>query len=188
MTTTPIAVAALDGGGRAITVRADQNADTSVALRTSLEIGGTAVATGNPVPVAINGGSVAVSGSLPLPSGAAQETGGNLAAIAAALAAALATKPAPTATVATTQFTVGQSSTQLAGAGTMTRGWRVSNTSTGGGYIDLCWGATATAGAGFTRVYAGATDDWKGIVPPVGTAMSAIASAAGQTMTITVFN
>lgn len=54
--TTQIELAALDGGGRPITLRADQNTDTSIAMRASMEIGGSAVATANPVPVVSVGG------------------------------------------------------------------------------------------------------------------------------------
>ena len=98
-------------------------------------------------------------------------------------------KVAATATVATTPVTVGTSSVSLATAGTMTRGWRIMNTTvSGGGYVDLCWGSTCVLGSGFSRIYAGAGDDWKGIVPPAGTAMSAIASTSGQTVAITVSN
>ena len=105
------------------------------------------------------------------------------------LAGTLSQKPAATATVATTPVTVGTSSVSLASAGSMTRGWRIVNTTTSGGaYVDVCWGSNCTLGSGFTRIYAGANDDWKGIVPPAGTAMSAIASAAGQTVAITVSN
>lgn len=43
--TTQIALAALDGIGLPIILRADQNTDNSIALRTSLEAGGLAVGT-----------------------------------------------------------------------------------------------------------------------------------------------
>lgn len=133
--------------------------------------------------------------ALGAPSDAAYGGSGNASLVAALkgvyaqLAAVMTTKPAATSTLVTTPVTVGTSSVSLASAGTMTRGWRVMNlTTVGSGYIDLCWGATCTLGQGFARVYPGASDDWKSIVPPAGIALSAIASASGQTISITVAN
>lgn len=52
MTTTPITPPALDGGGHAITVRAQQATDGSIALNSVPEVAGTPVSTTNPLPVA----------------------------------------------------------------------------------------------------------------------------------------
>lgn len=102
----------------------------------------------------------------------------------------LLTLTGPANSVNSTPITVGTTSTAVAAAGTMARGWAVQDTVlSGAGYIDLCWGTLAVLGLGFYRLFPGSSQNSGGLPPPPpGTAMSAIASAPGQTMVITVFD
>lgn len=52
MPPTLVNVAGLDGGGRPITLRADQNVDNSLSLHTAPEVAGAAVSNANPLPTA----------------------------------------------------------------------------------------------------------------------------------------
>lgn len=66
--TTQIALAALDGGGKPIVLRADLNPDGTIALRASLEVGGVAVSPAAPLPVADANGA-AYQGVVPITPG-----------------------------------------------------------------------------------------------------------------------
>lgn len=131
--------------------------------------------------VALRANSAVVGGDNPLDTADAA---------ALAILQEIAASRTAAATVVSTSVTVGTASESIAAAGTMTRGWSAQNTTlTGAGYIDLCWGGTAVLGAGFYRLFPGSNQNSNGLPPPPsGTAMSAIASAAGQTLVITVFN
>lgn len=63
MPVTQVAVTGLDGTGTAVQFRGDRNDDQTLALRTSLEVGGAAVSQALPVPV-MNSGALVSSAAL----------------------------------------------------------------------------------------------------------------------------
>lgn len=93
MATTPVNVAGLDGGSKAVTLRGDQNPDNSIAMRASLEIGGAAVGAGNAVPV-LPAGNVGTDRSANAPAGPGAETSFTFNGAALSLLATIAANPA----------------------------------------------------------------------------------------------
>ena len=113
--------------------------------------------------ITISGTPTVVIGSLPLPPNAAQETGGNLAAIASSLAGTLAQQQIGTANFATAQISVGTSATLIVaarsgGRGTGRKTTCITNTSTtavylGGSGVTTSTGDLLAAGAGTGKCF-----------------------------------